>query len=509
MKKNIKRSRISCRIAVTIIFMLIPYFSFSQVRIDWQNCYGNVESMDWAVGIAPTDDGFFVLGQVTHPLNEGLCSCTIENERTPWLISINRQGDLSGQYCWNDNTLNYTGICVPIDIKKANTPNGKEYYLSIHRYGQVIITKLNEDGEELWRKELGWIGTSMFPTDDGGLFLGGTYGHIDKGEIDTLFKMDSDGNTEWGLSLGSMVLWDSDPTSVYQAKDGGYYAMYNTMTGTALFRISSTGQIEWKRIYGQSKDDLLLHLVDFEDGILLGGYAFSEIEGQHDKGDAWLVCTDKEGDIKWERCFGGSYFDKCTILFHNPNDSFTVFANSYSNDGDVQSNNQGTPDVRKIWIFNVNATGELQWERSIGAIDHHVCCNDVIQTKAYNYVVAGWMHWDESHSGDVDCSNSELIPNSDYNYWVLHVTDTINSAGVNEPLSPIEVQVFPNPAKGTVYIQGIEPAEVLVYNAIGQIVKTLRDINEIGVDDLPEGLYVLCITDKEGISVTKRITVVR
>ena len=70
-----------------------------------------------------------------------------------------------------------------------------------------------------------------------------------------------------------------------------------------------------------------------------------------------------------------------------------------------------------------------------------------------------------------------------------------------------QVSVYPNPAKGNVLITGIEPAEVQLYNALGQLVKTVRGTNEINVADLPQGVYLLRIADTEGKVCTNRITI--
>ena len=232
--------------------------------------------------------------------------------------------------------------------------------------------------------------------------------------------------------------------------------------------------------------------------MLLGGRVASGMEGHHGDRDAWLVRTDKEGNVLWSRCYGGSYFDGCNTVFHNPNGGFTVFANSNSNDGDVESNSQGAANVGKIWVFHVDPSGELQWERSFGAVNQDVYCNDVAQTKDYQYVVAGWARWEESYSGDVNCSNIELIPGSGVNYWVLHVTDTINSAGLDEPLQQAGMQLCPNPTDGTVFIMGMEPTEVRVYDALGQWVKTYRGTDRVFLGDLPKGLYLIKATCEDG-----------
>ena len=60
------------------------------------------------------------------------------------------------------------------------------------------------------------------------------------------------------------------------------------------------------------------------------------------------------------------------------------------------------------------------------------------------------------------------------------------------------VEVYPNPATETMRIEGLEAVEIQVYNALGQLVKSIQNTNEIDVSGLPEGLYLLRIADTEG-----------
>ena len=77
--------------------------------------------------------------------------------------------------------------------------------------------------------------------------------------------------------------------------------------------------------------------------------------------------------------------------------------------------------------------------------------------------------------------------------------------GVGEDNSTIGV--YPNPAKEKITIDGIRPDEVQVYNALGQLVKTIQGSNEIPVADLPQGVYMLRVTDADGKVYTNKITV--
>jgi hypothetical protein len=94
--------------------------------------------------------------------------------------------------------------------------------------------------------------------------------------------------------------------------------------------------------------------------------------------------------------------------------------------------------------------------------------------------------------------NGELLWQNDY-----YGTCMIDA--VEEEVAPA-VTVYPNPASETVRIEGLEPAEVQVYNTLGQMVKTVKDSHEINMAGLPQGVYLLRIADAEGNIYTNKIT---
>jgi hypothetical protein len=93
-----------------------------------------------------------------------------------------------------------------------------------------------------------------------------------------------------------------------------------------------------------------------------------------------------------------------------------------------------------------------------------------------------------------------------WNEFTNFIEDGLMSVDENEA-SHIQISVYPNPAKEKVTIDGIEVAEVQVYNAVGQLVKTVQGSNEINVSGLAEGVYLLRITDAEKKVYTNKITV--
>ena len=95
-----------------------------------------------------------------------------------------------------------------------------------------------------------------------------------------------------------------------------------------------------------------------------------------------------------------------------------------------------------------------------------------------------------------------------WNEFTNFIEDGLMSVDENEA-SHIQISVYPNPAKEKVTIDGIEVAEVQVYNALGQVVKTVRNSNEISVENMARGVYLLRISDVNGTTKTKRITVTK
>ena len=133
----------------------------------------------------------------------------------------------------------------------------------------------------------------------------------------------------------------------------------------------------------------------------------------------------------------------------------------------------------------------------------------------------GWEHCEWVKQGIPDCENNGMVQCRDL--YAVDGVDTVfyiaaengfvyKSAmipvnGVEENVS--QINVYPNPAKDRVIVEGVEAAEVQVYNALGQLVKTVQNANEINVSDLMEGIYLLRIADADGKCYTNRVAVRR
>ena len=87
------------------------------------------------------------------------------------------------------------------------------------------------------------------------------------------------------------------------------------------------------------------------------------------------------------------------------------------------------------------------------------------------------------------------------------VCATATITGVGEAMADDAITLSPNPTNGIVRIDGATAAEVKVYNALGQLVKTVLNTNQIDMSQLHEGSYLLRITATDGRVHVGKVTV--
>ena len=131
----------------------------------------------------------------------------------------------------------------------------------------------------------------------------------------------------------------------------------------------------------------------------------------------------------------------------------------------------------------------------------------------------GWEHCEWVKQGIPECENNGMVQCRDL-YAVDGVDTVFYIAAENGfvyksamiPVSGLEenalqINVYPNPAKDRVIVEGIEAAEVGVYNSLGQLIKMMRGTNEIDLSGLVDGVYLVRITDVDGRSHAARVVV--
>lgn len=104
----------------------------------------------------------------------------------------------------------------------------------------------------------------------------------------------------------------------------------------------------------------------------------------------------------------------------------------------------------------------------------------------------------------IPCNTLELYQEADYwEEFECFIEDCSLSANENEGVTPITC--YPNPTTNFVRLVGSNITVVQVFNPLGQLVKTVQNMNEISMLGWAKGEYVLHITDAEGHKCVKKV----
>ena len=224
---------------------------------------------------------------------------------------------------------------------------------------------------------------------------------------------------------------------------------------------------------------------------LIDGVRYTKVmQTVNDVGTSTLAALLREEDGKvWEK-----YGSTEVLLYDftaNLGDSLVCGYGDYFVVDSISIEQIGGVDRKKFWFgLEYDFTGEPYametWIEGIGSDLGLLFCGSY-------YFCGGYYRALCFHQ------NGELVwQNPEYDACLI--TDV-------EEIHDNELTVYPNPAKNLVRINGVEAAEVQVYNALGQMVKTVQGSNEIDVSGLVEGVYMVRITDEDGRSYMARVVV--
>ncbi len=130
-------------------------------------------------------------------------------------------------------------------------------------------------------------------------------------------------------------------------------------------KIDHDGEIQWERTFGGSDREQLYRLITTPDGgYLITGSVGSvdgdiasveEIQGLK---DAWILKLDGFGDIQWESVLGGPGWDSASDIIPTPDGGYFCVGSL----GDPPLNDPESIEYQDIWLFKLDAAGELIWE---------------------------------------------------------------------------------------------------------------------------------------------------
>ncbi|RDC66162.1 T9SS type A sorting domain-containing protein [Adhaeribacter pallidiroseus] len=309
------------------------------------------------------------------------------------------------------------------------------------------IVKSDKNGLKQWEKSYGGANNDylnrVIQTQDGGYLLAGSSFSGKKGDKTEvsqggrdywLVKTDKLGNKLWDKTLGGSG--NDELEKVIQLSSGEYVLggySNSPVSGDKtqasqgnydywLVKISSTGTKIWDKRYGGTGADRLGGFTQTRDGgFFLGGGSSSGQGGdktQASRGDVdyWAVKTDKDGNLLWEKTYGGTGQDYAVSVRHSDGDN--LYLAGYSTSGASGDKSQASRGGRDYWLIKIDANGTKLWDKGFGG-DKDDNLSASTYTEQGHYLLAG-----TSYSG-VSGDKTQASQGSG-DYWVVEVDEQGN-----------------------------------------------------------------------------------
>ncbi len=184
--------------------------------------------------------------------------------------------------------------------------------------------------------------------------------------------------------------------------------------------------IAWQKLIGGYNSDRGSNYYSKNNNFYFAASSSSNISGdktQNCRGytDYWLVKTDENGTILWDKTMGGNSTggpvagaDVISSVFETSDGSILVSGNSNSNiSGEKTEVCRGEYDY---WLLKLNADGTILWDKTLGG-DGWDSPSTFIEVNDGNYIVAG-------SSGSSLSGDKTDISRGDDDIWILKMTPT-------------------------------------------------------------------------------------
>jgi hypothetical protein len=181
------------------------------------------------------------------------------------------------------------------------------------------------------------------------------------------------------------------PRTITPAKAGYTFSPSNRTV--IVTNINITGEdffasnVIWAKTYGGTEDDVAQSIQETSDGgLIVAGetYSFGA-----DNLDVWVLKLDVNGNIQWQKTYGGSGYDIAPSVRQTSDGGYVVA-------GETSSFGAGGAD---IWVLKLDGNGNIQWQKAYGGVSDDMAYS-VRPTLDAGYIVAG--KTSSFGAGDVD-----------------------------------------------------------------------------------------------------------
>ena len=237
-----------------------------------------------------------------------------------------------------------------------------------------------------WSKTYG--GTSnntaiwVIQTTDGGYAMSGYTNSSGAGGFDYwLVKTDSFGNMQWNKTYGGTA--SDQGYTVVQTVDGGYLMAGTTSFGVGasdawLVKIDSLGNMQWNKTYGTPGFETGNYVIQTSDG----GYVVMGLGFFFRPGilNAWIFKIDSSGTMQWNKTYVAPSLQVGVTIVQTTDGGYAIAGAASASVGDLD-----------VWLAKTDSFGNIQWNKTIGGTGNDAA-NGLILTSDGGYAIAGYTY---------------------------------------------------------------------------------------------------------------------
>lgn len=247
-----------------------------------------------------------------------------------------------------------------------------------------IIIDYFEFPAQTWSRAYGETGvdsaTSIEPTSDGGYIIAGNMTATEYDYNAVVVKLDRNGDVSWKYTYGGDGAdW---AVSVREVSDGYIVGGSTSSFGTGqhdmwVFKLNTTGQMQWQKAFGTSGDDFLEGIQPSGTGYVAVGSTYKPTSGYN---DIVVLKLDTSGVIQSSTNTYGGLGTEYGHAIHQTMDGGFVVA------GSTNSCCYGGNDVL---VMKVSNDGTVIWSNAYG-LSGNEWATEIRQTDDGGYIVLGY-----------------------------------------------------------------------------------------------------------------------
>ncbi|MBN8622808.1 MAG: T9SS type A sorting domain-containing protein [Flavobacteriales bacterium] len=404
----------------------------------------------------------------------------------------------------------------------------------------VWLIRLSENGEELWQKTLGTKSndeaSAIVQSTDLGFFVAGNINVNKKlfGSKDVFVsKLDKDGKLRQNTILGGKSL--DEVADMIPTPDGGAVLLVYSTSGKTD-NLDNIDNNDSQNTHSNTQNENTVPEITSTVKIFIG-----KSEDNFGSGDYWIVKLDKNGNVEWQKTYGGSGDDRPKTIANTQNGFIVVGESRSQSSGNKKEN---IKDGTDLWAINLDKSGNEIWQKSYNFGNRDVAMSlDVIRktnkdnfSEDRGFLLGGYTQAEEKVKSDdekfwmlyIDVNGKEewrkyvegksrkkeerLVSAKLQNDGIFLLAGTsadelgkenwkivkLGDKQLDDLVEKQDIRIYPNPVENYCYVEiGFEirgEAEITLYDMSGKLVqkvKTKNGVTKINTEILPQGVYVV------------------